>query len=224
MTIGVGHERAALIQERTLDSLYIQPLLRILGAQNPDTPFNANATTINGVFDTSSGTPLQLVIDMKTDGNATYPHVAAALEPLRQKGYLTTFQNGTLVASAITVVGTGNTPLDKVKSQSPRDLFFDAPLTGLDDDPSTTYDPTLSPMASTDYEVAIGWSGIGNISDTQLANLTRFIEDAHSRDIKARFWDTPAWPIQARNNVWEVLVNNGADWLNADDLTAASSF
>jgi len=97
-------------------------------------------------------------------------------------------------------------------------------LTGLDDDPSTTYDPTLSPMASTDYEVAIGWSGIGNISDTQLANLTRFIEDAHSRDIKARFWDTPAWPIQARNNVWEVLINNGADWLNADDLAAASSF
>lgn len=28
----------------------------------------------------------------------------------------------------------------------------------------------------------------------------------------------------ARNNVWTELINDGADWLNADDLEAASSF
>ncbi|THV04861.1 hypothetical protein K435DRAFT_648394 [Dendrothele bispora CBS 962.96] len=223
-TLYVGHERAALTANRTLDSLYIQPLLQILDAQNPDTPFNVNATAINGVFDTSGATPLQLLVDMKTDGTATYPFVLEALEPLRQRGYLTTFKDGILTTSAVTVIGTGNTPLGQVKSQSPRDLFFDAPLTGLNDDPTTNYDPTLSPIASTDYEVAIGWSGIGQISEAQLTNITKFVGDAHSRGIKARFWDTPGWPIQARNNVWQVLVNNGADWLNADDLAAASNF
>ena len=140
-------------------------------------------------------------------------------------GYLTTATNGAVELSAVVVVGTGNSPLELVKELNPRDYFFDAPLTRLTD-PSlnTTWDPSLSPLASDDYEVAVGWNGIGNISDVQLANITRFVGDAHSRGIRARFWDTPGWPIHARDNVWRVLLENGADWLNADDLEAAANF
>lgn len=153
------------------------------------------------------------------------PFILDALQPLRQAGYLTTFANGTLTPSAVTVIGTGNSPLDLVKQLDPRDYFFDAPLAQLTD-PSlnTTWDPTLSPLASTDFGAVVGWSGIGNISEAQLANITQFVGDAHVRNIKARFWDTPGWPVQARLNVWNVLLLNGADWLNADDLEAASSF
>ncbi|KAJ4490968.1 hypothetical protein J3R30DRAFT_3277281 [Lentinula aciculospora] len=222
-TLFVGHELAALTPARTFDSLYIQPLLAILAHQNPVNVFTANQTTPNGVFDTSGGTPLQLLIDIKTDGNSTLPPVLKALEPLRQLNYLTTFANDTLTVSVITAVGTGNTPLNGIKALSPRDVFFDAPLTGLDD-PNTSFNVTLSPIASTDYEPAIGWPGIGNISEAQAGNLIKFINDAHSRGIKARFWDTPGWPIQARHAVWEQLLNSGADWLNADDLEAASQF
>lgn len=100
--------------------------------------------------------------------------------------------------SAVTVIGTGNTPLDAIKAMSPRDIFFDAPLTGLSDDPNTTWSPELSPIASTDYNVAVGWSGIGNISDAQRANITKFVGQAKSLGITSRFWDTPAWPIFAR--------------------------
>lgn len=133
--------------------------------------------------------------------------------------------NGTLIQSAVTVVGTGNTPLDGVKALEPRDFFYDAPLTQLND-PSlnTTFDSTISPLASTDWATAVGWAGIGNISEGQLANLTQYVGNAHALGIKARFWDTPGWPIFARDAVWKVLTENGADWLNADDLEAASSF
>lgn len=153
------------------------------------------------------------------------PFILQAFQPLRDGGFLTTFSNGTLTQSAVTVVGTGNSPLEQVKALSPRDYFFDAPLTQLTD-PSlnTTWDPTLSPLASTDYEVAIGWNGVGNLSAAQQANLTKFVSDAHERNIKARFWDTPGWPIQIRLAVWELLLKNGADWLNADDLEAAANF
>ncbi|KAF9270314.1 hypothetical protein L218DRAFT_27003 [Marasmius fiardii PR-910] len=223
-TLYVGHEIEALTEERTFDALYVRPLVGIVSAQNPDTEFTVNVSHVNGVFDTSSGTPLQLLVDIKTDGVTTFPFVVQALEPLRQLGYLTTFSNGSLKASAITVVGTGNTPLENVQALSPRDVFFDAPLTGLNSTSNTTWDNTLSPIASTDYEVAVGWSGIGNITENQLANMDRFIQDAHSRGIKARFWDTPGWPISARNSVWRQLMGSGADWLNADDLEAASAF
>lgn len=111
----------------------------------------------------------------------TLPAVLKALKPLRDAGYLTTYySNGTYASSAVTVIGTGNTPLAGVQALSPRDYFFDAPLTGLSD----IYNSTLSPIASTDYEVAIGWSGVGNISDAQLGNLTKLVNDAHSLGIQ----------------------------------------
>ncbi|RDB28590.1 hypothetical protein Hypma_015440 [Hypsizygus marmoreus] len=222
-TLLVGHEAAALTKERTLESLYIQPLLKILRSQNPTNEFTVNQTRPNGVFDTSSGTPLQLLVDMKTDGAATLPFVLRAIEPLRKAHYLTTFSNGVLTKSAVTIVGTGNTPLEGIKALSPRDIFFDAPLTGLVNS-NTTWDATLSPLASVDYEVAVGWNGIGNITDVQSASITSLVEQAHDLGITARFWDTPGWPRQARDNVWKQLLRSGADWLNADDLQAASNF
>lgn len=149
------------------------------------------------------------------------PFILKALKPLRDAGYLTTYySNGTLVRSAITVIGTGSSPLDLVRALDPRDYFFDAPLTGLNE--GDIFKPTLSPIASTTFAVAVGWNGLGTISDDQLTKLRGLIDGAHALGIQARFWDTPGWPVSARNNVWKVLLENGADWLNADDLEAAS--
>ncbi|KII85730.1 hypothetical protein PLICRDRAFT_178761 [Plicaturopsis crispa FD-325 SS-3] len=220
----VGHELAALTKNRTFRSLYVDPLKKIIDGQNPKTPFTANQTSVNGVFDTSSGTSLQLLVDMKTDGNATLPVVLRQLASLRDAGYLTTYHttNATLNASAITVVGTGNTPLAGIRALSPaRDIFFDAPLDTL---AATDIDASISPLASTDYSGAVGWSGIGDIGAAQAANVARLVGDAHARGIKARFWDTPGWPVGARDAVWKALAERGADWLNADDLEAASEF
>jgi len=219
-TLYVGHELAALTTERTFDSLYIQPLLSIIEGQNPKSQFTVNQTSINGVFDTSSDTSLQLLVDMKTDGPSTLPFVWSALQPLRERGYLTTcVSNGTCTPAPVLVVGTGNTPLAGIQALSPRDVFFDAPLTGL----NATFDITISPIASTDYQVAVGWSGIGSINETQLTAIQKLVADAHGLGIRARFWDTPGWPIAARNNIWSTLMDNGADWLNADDLEAAAT-
>lgn len=107
-----------------------------------------------------------------------------------------------------------------MRALDPRDYFFDGPLANLSG--GDTFKPTLSPIASTDFAVAVGWNGLGTISDDQLAKLRKFIGDAHALGIQARFWDTPGWPVNARNNVWKVLLENGVDWLNADDLEAAS--
>ncbi|PIL31588.1 hypothetical protein GSI_06290 [Ganoderma sinense ZZ0214-1] len=224
-TLFVGHETQALTKDRTFDALYIQPILQVLRLTNHKSAFTGNGNSANGVFDTNSGFPLQLLVDVKGDGPTTLPAILQALQPLRAEGYLTTFADGMLSQSAVTVVGTGNTPLEGVKALEPRDFFYDAPLTQLND-PSlnTTFDATISPLASTDWATAVGWSGIGTISEGQLANLTQFVGDAHALGIKARFWDTPEWPIFARNAIWKVLAENGADWLNADDLEAASSF
>ena len=143
------------------------------------------------------------------------------MDPLREKGYLSTFKNGSFTLGPVLVIGTGNSPLEQIEALSPRDFFFDAPLDQLT---NSAFDATLSPIASGDYSAIVGWSGIGNISASQRETIVNLANEAHSKGIRARLWDTPAWPIFARDNVWRELLEDGMDWLNADDLEAASKF
>ena len=50
----IGHENAALTSDRTLDSLYIQPLLKILTEVNPQNAFTVNSTSPKSVLVISS--------------------------------------------------------------------------------------------------------------------------------------------------------------------------
>jgi hypothetical protein len=226
-TLHIGHEESALTNERTFDSLYIQPILSVLRAQNPNSTF-LTAPTNNGVYDTSSGQTLYLFVDVKTDGETTFPYVVKALEPLRQAGYLT-YYNGTAVTSGpVTVIGTGNTPLNQVQGvnatpENPRDYFYDAPIPTL----GTTFSnitADVSPIASTDFAVQFGTVTNQTFNASQLSLLESQVATAHSKGIKLRYWDQPGWPIGTRNAIWRILWDAGVDILNVDDLEGISNF
>lgn len=221
-TLHVGHEQSALNDARTLDSLYIQPILEVLGKTNPNSTF-VSGTTRNGVYDTSSGQTLYLFIDLKTDGATTWPYVVEALAPLREAGYLTTYDGTSMVSGPVTVIGTGNTPLDLVQGVSPRDYFWDGPLPTL----GTTYSnitKEVSPIASTDFAVQFGEVRNQEFNSTQLELLQSQIETAHGKGILVRYWDQPGWPIGTRNAIWRTLWDAGADLLNVDDLEGIANF
>lgn len=224
-TLHVGHEESALTAQRTFDSLYVQPILSVLERQNPDnSAFLTDGATHNGVYDTDSGQTLYLFVDVKTDGPTTFPYVVAALQPLRDAGYLTTFDGTSVTAGAVTVVGTGNTPLDQVQGVSPRDYFWDAPIPTL----ATTYaniTADVSPIASTDFAVQFpGVVGNQGLNDTHLALLRAQVAVAHAKGIMVRYWDQPGWPVGTRNAVWRSLWDNGVDILNVDDLEGVANF
>lgn len=229
----VGHSRASLTRNRTLDSLYIEPLTDILHKQNPITELNPEPSSeLHGVFDTDATQSLVLLIDFKTDGSALWPHVVSQLEHLRQRGFLTHFDGKSLVSRPITVVATGNAPFDLVTSNSTyRDIFFDAPLDNLfngggdessgANTASSPYDSTNSFFASTSFRKNIGsvwWTP----TSEQMDSIRIQIDAAHHRGLKARYWETPSWPKGLRNHVWNVLVKEGVDYLNVDDLKAAT--
>ncbi|KAK7748211.1 hypothetical protein SLS53_001466 [Cytospora paraplurivora] len=222
-TLHVGHEQSALTAQRTFDSLYVQPILSILEAQNPKSSF-VSGTTKNGVYDTSSGQTLYLFVDVKTDGETTFPAVISALKPLRDAGYLASF-NGTAVTNGpVTVIGTGNTPLDQVQAIEPRDYFWDAPIPTL----GTAFSnitSDVSPIASTDFSVQFpDVRGNQGFNGTQLALLQSQVATAHAKGIKVRYWDQPGWPVGTRNSIWRTLWDSGVDLLNVDDLEAAANF
>ncbi|KAE9381445.1 hypothetical protein N431DRAFT_320819 [Stipitochalara longipes BDJ] len=222
-TLHVGHEQGALTNARTFASLYINPILDTLSRQNPANSSFLTSKTHNGVFDTSGGQTLYLFVDVKTDGATTWPYVVKALEPLRSAGYLSSTNGSTFASGAITVIGTGNTPLSLVQSLSSRDYFWDAPIPTLN---STFSNITslVSPIASTDFAANFGPVLGTSLDDTQLALLRAQVKTAHSKGIMLRYWDQPGWPISTRDGIWRQLLTEGVDLINADDVAAAAGF
>lgn len=225
-TLYVGHETSALTPSRTFESLYINPILYVLARQNPASKFEPAPTT-HGLFDGYSAQTVYLFVDVKTGGPETWPYVVKALEPLRRAGYLSRVDNASstsITYGPVTVVGTGNTPLDQVQPVTPRDYFWDAPIPTLD---STFRNITalVSPIASTDFAVQFGsvQNTTGAFNNSQLALLREQVKVAHAKAIKLRYWDLPAWPIGLRNGVWKQLWDEGVDLINADDVAAAAS-
>lgn len=221
-TLYVGHETAALKKERTFDSLYIQPILNVLRAQNPNTSFVTSSGSRNGVYDTSSGQTLYLFVDVKTNGSEAWPYVIRALQPLRSAGYLTTYNTTGVTSGPVTVIGTGNTPLNQIQGVSPRDYFYDAPLALL----STTFSnitSDVSPIASTQFSVQLGTVKNGTLNATQAETLSSQVQHAKEKGIGSRYWDQPNWPIYNRDAVYELLWAAGVTLLNVDDLEGVAN-
>ncbi|KAI1327700.1 hypothetical protein F5Y16DRAFT_398989 [Xylariaceae sp. FL0255] len=218
----VGHDTAALQSSRTFRSLYIHPLLELIERNNPDTPFYND--TRRGIFDTDPEQTVVLLVDLKTDGAATYKEVQAQLEPLRERGWLTFVEDGVIHKRHITVVGTGNTPFDVLMLDTYRDIFFDAPVHRLNDASGLSLSPyniTNSFYASANFKIAVG-TVLTGLSDHQVRVIRAQVQQAHELGLKVRYWNTPSWPIGLRNKIWRTLIAEGADILNVDDLASAT--
>ena len=114
----VGHTIPSLTRNRTLSNLYINPLMDVIDRQNSRTESSQRNNndlppvhgTLNGVFDTRPDQTLVLLLDFKADGEALWPHVREALEPLRRRDYLTHWDGTIVHERPITIVATGDAP------------------------------------------------------------------------------------------------------------------
>jgi hypothetical protein len=122
--------------------------------------------------------------------------VYEALEPLRQKGYLTTYnrQKDKIEFSAITVIITTHAnALDQVEALEPRDMFLDAPLLNIG---NAVYTPTLSLTAHTSYLALFGGGWTVAKHRERIRNL---VSEAHAKGIMVRIWGIPNSPKWLRS-------------------------
>ncbi|GAA98952.1 uncharacterized protein L969DRAFT_51253 [Mixia osmundae IAM 14324] len=222
----VGHNAAMLTPGRSLRNLYLDPLHKLVAHINARA---AQGSSVQGVFAIDENQPLHLCIDIKVGPNQTAGQVFQALQSelrsLREAGYLTTYdtQTETWSRSAITVVGTGATPMQGVLEMTQRDIFFDVPMSMIAD--SATIDSTVSVTSISDYQEHVNWNGREpHGRENAIQVVKSLIKDSKKSGILSRFWNTPSWPIYARDAVWRMLLDAGVDVLNADDLVAAASF
>lgn len=242
----VGHDEASLTADRTLASMYLDPLLSILDSINAGSEgtTSTEVTQPRGVFRTEPDVTLVLLIDVKTSSSDTWSVVVEQLSALRDKQYLARYEDGGLKPGPVTVVGSGNIVSDSsvftsvnVGPDRPfdeyHDTFLDAPLASLPQASHTSQGSNLiasnpdgpgqmstnktAYYASASFKATIG-SVITGFSSTQLSTLRTQIASAAKLGLKSRYWDTPDWPVGYRDYVWGMLEREGVGVLNVDDL------
>ncbi|KAJ5198450.1 altered inheritance of mitochondria protein 6 [Penicillium cinerascens] len=229
----VGHTPHTVLPGQTLRSLYLDPLLEMLHKYNTAVNGSTVATDLMGVFATDPMQTLVLLVDFKADGELIWPYLMEQLEPLRENGYLTYFNGSEVINRPITVVASGDAPLDRIlMNAAHRDVFYDAPLDVLAHSAFSTvkdikmdgsiFNDHNSYYASVDFHKSIGSLPLSRLSQGQLAKIQNQVRAAHERGLKVRYWGTPKWPVGLRNYVWRALVREGVDVLNVDDLHGAT--
>lgn len=88
--------------------------------------------------------------------------------------------------------------------------------------PASAFNATTSYYASINFKKSIGRVWRGKLSDKQMKLIRGQIRGAKKAGLKARYWNTPNWPVSLRNHIWHVLVQEGVGMLNADDLEGAA--
>lgn len=239
----VGHYTRDLVLNRTLRSLYLDPLIALLNARNPSSNFSkplhvqhGSHTSPetqqhqheadrqkNGIFPLHPNQTLILLIDFKNNGSLILSLVQDALAPLREKGYLTHFNGTHTVSGPLTVVATGHAPFELlIANPTYRDIFFDAPLAQVSAPSEDRYNTQTSYLASANFRRVVGHLWLpwrwGRFYSSNLKRVRGLLAEARRRGLKTRFWGMPSWPRGLRDAIWEVLVREGVDLLNGDDL------
>ncbi|MGA5301835.1 phosphatidylinositol-specific phospholipase C/glycerophosphodiester phosphodiesterase family protein [Nucisporomicrobium flavum] len=201
----VGHDPGDLEPGRTLQSLYLDPLADRVRANH-------------GRVYRGSSLSLQLLVDIKATGAATYAELDRVLRDYRRM--LTSYRFGRVSPGAVTVVISGDRPRELMQAQRVRYAFYDGRSTDLNSGAPASF----IPLISDNWTNLFTWQGVGPMPAAERARLRQFIEDAHADGQRVRFWATPDQPGAAREAVWEELLDADVDYINTDDLAGLEAF
>ncbi|MFG2026776.1 phosphatidylinositol-specific phospholipase C/glycerophosphodiester phosphodiesterase family protein [Streptomyces sp. NPDC048825] len=202
----VAHDAVDLDPARTLESLYLGPLARRVKANH-------------GSVYRGYRKPIQLLIDLKTEGSSTYLELDRHLR--RYKHLFTTYAHGRVFPGPVTAVISGDraarTPME---AQTVRRAFYDGRLADL----GSPAPASFIPLISDNWTLNFTWQGIGPFPEPERQKLRSIIAAAHSRRQKVRFWATPDLAGPARDALWGELLAADVDYINTDDLAGLEKF
>ncbi|MFF4837558.1 phosphatidylinositol-specific phospholipase C/glycerophosphodiester phosphodiesterase family protein [Streptomyces sp. NPDC001315] len=202
----VAHDPEDLDPSRTLESLYLDPLA-------------ARVRANHGSVYRGDRTPLQLLIDIKTEGSSTYLELDRHLR--RHRHLFTTYADGRVHSGPVTAVISGDraarTPME---AQTVRRAFYDGRLADLGGSAPASF----VSLISDNWTLNFSWLGVGVFPEAERQKLTGIVRAAHARGQKVRFWATPDTAGPARDALWTELLAAGVDYLNTDDLAGLEAF
>ena len=195
----VAHILPCLKKNRTLESLYLQPLLEYVQRGEQEGLTN--------------DCPLTLMIDIKSDADKTYRALLVLLE--KYKPILSRYDSGRTILKNVTIVITGHKPAELINNSESGYVFLDDNLRQI-----TAYTcADLYPIASCKYSRLLKWKGKGPIPLTDVLRLKFYVAQAHLRGRKVRLWASPENRV-----VWNELLKYEVDLINTNRLTSLRKF
>ncbi len=186
-TLYVAHNLKDIRPQRTFAALYLLPILQKVG-QN------------SGRIYTQENVPLQLLIDLKTEGEPTLAALIKELEP---------HKNMLAPAGSVKIVVSGNVPDASLFEKYPNFIYFDGR-------PENVYTPAQMAhvgLISQAFQKYSKWNGEGPILEKDKKKIQKMIDDAHNLGKKVRIWATPD-----NINSWKTMMALGVDYLNTDKV------
>ncbi|HCA85938.1 MAG TPA: hypothetical protein DEQ61_10825 [Streptomyces sp.] len=202
----VGHDLWDLTPERTLRSLYLDPLLR-------------RVTANHGSVYAGHRQPFQLLVDIKNTGEETYLELHRQLRDYRRM--LSLSAEGAVRTGAVTAVVSGDRAARApMEDQRLRYAFYDGRLDDMDGSAPASF----LPLISANWTSVFSWQGEGPMPAAEREKLRGIVGAAHAERRRVRFWATPDTPGRARDAVWSELLAAGVDHINTDDLAGLEAF
>jgi len=195
----VAHERREVRPDRTLEALYLDPLLARVRK--------------NGGRGHRNGPPFTLLVDLKSEADTTYQALSKVLP--RYAEMLTRFEAGKTIPAAVTVVLSGNRPRKLLETEPSRLAAMDGRLEDLGSGAS----PSLIPLVSGNWTQSFTWKGTGPFPADERVKLQALVRKAHEASYRLRFWATPETV-----DAWRELRAADVDLINTDDLPGLARF
>jgi hypothetical protein len=189
----VGHEQREIqANPRTLDSLYLVPIQTALKS-NKGYPYE------------DSTLHLQLMIDIKTDGEETLYKLIKSVEKYPE----------IVNSHFVHIVISGNKPAIDQYHSWPTFIQFDGNLS------DTIAAATLRyvGMISSSFQNYSKWKGVGEFPAKDRARLQADISRAHAAGKKVRLWAIPDIPA-----AWDLMKQLGVDYINTDKIDQLAAF
>ncbi|RSM67119.1 hypothetical protein DMH03_08675 [Amycolatopsis sp. WAC 01376] len=206
----VAHDLADTRPDRTLESLYLEPLRKRVLANH-------------GVGVYRQRLEFQLLIDVKGDANSTYAALEKRLYDPRYSFLFSLYAFGHVQKRAVTAVISGGRPKDVMLGQKFRLAFYDGRIKDQND-LGIGSDRRMTPLVSDSWTGLFTWTGEGIFPAAERAKLHELVKSAHAAGQRVRFWATPDTAGPARDALWKELADAGVDHLNTDDLPGLANF
>lgn len=189
----VAHsEKELAAKHRTLEDLYLKPL-------------QAYIEKNKGYIYADTARQLQLMIDLKTNGDTT---LGTLVELLKKYPTLT---NCTKLKIAIS----GNRPDVSTWASYPAFIWFDGEL--QKEYPAEALARIV--MLSTDFKSFTKWNGKDPLPAAQFDTLKLVVQRAHALRKPVRFWGAPDTKF-----AWRVMTMVRVDYINTDKIKALAEY